>query len=95
MINLFAKFLPSDQKQQIEDAVDCGLPFHRLLTLCDEVSANFFHPNDKRKLVNALFQYLKSGHPAQPSFQLRFLPIIVWIEAERSTLKQKVDARIV
>ena len=75
--------------------MSAGLPFHKLLTKCDESAAHFFHPNDKRKLVNALFQYLKTGHSAQPSTHLRFLPILVWLEAEKATLQKKIDTRIV
>jgi tRNA dimethylallyltransferase len=58
------------------------------------VQANFFHPNDKRKLVNCLFTYLKTGKSAAPLSRLRFLPIIVWVHADKDLLQTRVNTRI-
>jgi tRNA A37 N6-isopentenylltransferase MiaA len=51
--------VPLDAKQLVEDRFPEGRLFHGLLQKVDPSSANFLHPNDRRKLVNALFAYFK------------------------------------
>jgi hypothetical protein len=59
----------------------------------DKPMADFLHPNDKRKVVNALFKYFRqlsaSGIRASDiasgkanDLQLRFLPVLVWLKAD-------------
>lgn len=65
--------------------------YHKLLQLVDPESANFLHPNDRRKLVNALFAYFKLQHGEQ---QLRYNSVFVQVKADKQVLQQKIDQRI-
>lgn len=67
--------------------------------------AEFLHHSDKRKIVNAIFAFFKSLSLSpdgtvvyqdlitQPSV-LRFLPILVWIQAEKAILEKRIAKRI-
>ena len=70
--------LPLDQKQAVEDGFESG-HLHELLAIVDLKSANFLHPNDKRKIVNALFAWFKDSDTSNQ--KLRFLPILIWVHA--------------
>lgn len=85
VVKSFELNLPSDDKQKIEDSFD-GPLFHQLLSLCDHLQSNFLHPNDKRKIVNALFSFLKDSHTSHSKPKLRFLPVLVWVSATKDIL---------
>jgi tRNA A37 N6-isopentenylltransferase MiaA len=70
--------------------------------------SEYLHEMDKRKVVNALFKYfkmlaiqdgkavslLKQSDVVQTTSKLRFLPVLVWLQAERSILEKRVSRRI-
>jgi tRNA A37 N6-isopentenylltransferase MiaA len=58
VLRSFVENVPLDRKQVIEDSFEAS-ECYELLKIADCKAANFLHPNDKRKIVNALFSYFK------------------------------------
>lgn len=70
--------------------------------------AQFLHVKDKRKVINALFKYFKMLHITVDGIEsllkqsdvfkkqetLRFLPILVWMSADKAILEQRIRKRI-
>jgi tRNA A37 N6-isopentenylltransferase MiaA len=77
----------------IEDRFEAS-ECYELLKIADCIAANFLHPNDKRKIVNALFSYFKKDKSKVVRDKLQCLPILVWMEADRAVLEERVNRRI-
>ena len=66
--------------------------------------ANLLHSKDKRKIVNALFKFfktlptteIKESYISQgkDGLKLRYLPILVWIRADKEILQKRIAKRI-
>ena len=103
MIESFRVNIPLDKKQVIEDTFESTL-CHELLEVLDPKMGDYFHKNDKRKIVNCLFRDLKACEGSgttmsqvvagQDSLNLRYNPVIIWIKADKSVLEKRIRKRV-
>lgn len=105
LVEDFRVNIPPDNKALIEEKYD-ALELHELLKIVDLKMSEYLHSNDKRRIVNALFKFFKympqsnglikesDVQQMKQGLRMRFLPIIIWMCADKEILEERIRKRV-